>query len=82
MLEVGDGRFALDISGGRATCVPTDAPADLHLDLDVLGSIYLGTHAVRDLAAANRIRSASDEALHMADAAFRSTVPAQMGFHF
>ena len=82
VLEVGDGRFALDISGGRATCVPTDAAADLQLDLDALGSIYLGTHAVRDLAAANRIRGTSQEATALADAAFRSTVPAQMGFHF
>lgn len=76
------GRFAVDITGGHAQCVPTDAPFDLQMNLDVLGSIYLGTHTVRELAAANRIRCATAELLMPTDLAFGSAVPAELGFHF
>ena len=50
MFEVSDGfrsdggRFALEIRDGRARCTPTDAPADVQMDLDVLGSLYFGAH--------------------------------------
>ncbi len=62
VIEIGDGfrsdggRFALEIRGGRARCVRTDAPAELTMDLDVLGSLYLGVHRATTLATANRIR--------------------------
>jgi predicted acetyltransferase len=76
------GRFALQIRGGRARCVPTDAQAEVEMDLDVLGSIYLGVHRASALAAANRIRCAGPETAARLDAAFRSDVPAQLGFGF
>lgn len=76
------GCFALDVQGGQARCVPTEAPADLEFDLDVLGSIYFGVHTVLDLAAANRIRARNRGLLVQADLAFRSDVPAEIGFHF
>jgi predicted acetyltransferase len=88
VLEVGDGfrsdggRFALSIRDGRAECAPTDAPAEFTLDLDVLGSLYLGAHSVALLAAANRIRGSDRAQLARLDAAFRSDVPARLGFHF
>jgi len=76
------GCFALEVQDGKARCVPTDAQADLELDLDVLSSIYLGVHNVLDLAAADRIRSRDRSLLVQADLAFRSDVPAELGFHF
>jgi predicted acetyltransferase len=88
VIEVGDefrsdgGCFALQVRDGVAQCRPTDAPADMELDLDVLGSIYLGSHTVLDLAAANRIRCHDRQLLVQADLAFRSAVPARLGFHF
>jgi predicted acetyltransferase len=45
VLEVRDefrgdgGRFALGIRDGRARCTPTDAPADVQMDLGVLDSL-------------------------------------------
>ncbi len=56
VLEVSDGfrsdggRFALEIRDGRARCTPTDAPADVQMDLDVLGSLYLGAHKASSFA--------------------------------
>jgi predicted acetyltransferase len=76
------GRFALDVRGGRARCTPTEAPADVETDLDVLGSLYLGTHRASSLAQANRLRCKDPELVSHIDAAFVSGVPARMGFHF
>lgn len=76
------GRFALDVRDGVAQCVPTDAPADLQLNTDVLGSLYLGVHSASDLAAAHRIRYRNRDLLQRADLAFRGEVPAALGFHF
>ena len=52
------------------------------MGLDVLGSLYLGVHPAATLAAANRIRGGTSAQLARLDAAFRSDVPAQLGFHF
>lgn len=88
VLEIGDdfrsdgGRFALEVREGVARCSRTDAPADLEFGLDVLGSIYFGVHTVLELAAANRIRCGDRHLLMQADVAFRSAVPAELGFHF
>lgn len=88
VLEISDGfrsdggRFALDIRDGHARCTPTRAPADAELDLDVLGSLYLGTHRATPLAAANRLRAKDPGLIRRLDAAFGSDVPAQIGFDF
>jgi predicted acetyltransferase len=87
VIEISDGfrsdggRFALEVRSGRARCVRTDAQAEFSMDLDVLGSLYLGVHSAATLAAANRIRGADPESQARLDAAFRSDVPAQLGFH-
>ncbi|MGE0776925.1 enhanced intracellular survival protein Eis [Mycolicibacterium sp.] len=77
----GGGRFALQVRDGRARCEPTDAPADVHTDLSVLGSLYLGTHRASTFAAANRLR-ADPGVIRALDAAFVSDVPAQLGYGF
>jgi predicted acetyltransferase len=76
------GRFALEIRGGRAHCVPSDAPAELEMDLDVLGSLYLGAHRASVLAAANRLRTTDSGLMRRLEAAFVSDIPAQLGFFF
>ncbi|MGV0850334.1 enhanced intracellular survival protein Eis [Mycolicibacterium phlei] len=87
VLQIGDGfrgsggRFALQISGGSARCVRSDAPADAELDLDVLGSLYLGTHRASAFAAANRLRGA-ETVIRQLDAAFATDVEAELGFGF
>jgi predicted acetyltransferase len=88
VLEVSDGfrgdggRFALEIRGGRARCTPSDATADMDMDLDVLGSLYLGAHRASALAAANRLRSKDSGLVQRLDAAFVSDVPAELGYGF
>jgi predicted acetyltransferase len=76
------GRFALQIRGGHARCIPTDAPADVELDLDVLGSLYLGGHPPEAFVAANRLRSKDSELVQRLGAAFASDVPAELGYSF
>ena len=88
VIEIGDefrsdgGRFALTIRDGKARCVRTAAAAELQADIDVLGSLYLGVHRAVTLAAAGRIRGGTPELLARLDAAFRSDVPAELGFNF
>jgi len=76
------GRFALDIREGRARCTPTDRPVDVDMDLDVLGSLYMGGHRTSTLSAANRLRSNDSAMIQRLDAAFASDVPAQLGYGF
>ncbi|KUI37125.1 enhanced intracellular survival protein Eis [Mycobacterium sp. GA-2829] len=78
----GGGRFALDVRDGRAECAPTDRPADVHTDLSVVGSLFLGAHKASAFAAAGRLRCADGALLPLIDAAFASDVPAQLGFGF
>lgn len=88
VIEVSDqfagsgGRFALDVRDGRARCTPTDAAPQVQMDLDVLGSLYLGAHRVSPLAMANRVRAADPAVLPRLEAAFLSDVPAQLGYGF
>jgi predicted acetyltransferase len=88
VLEVSDGfrsdggRFALEIRDGRARCVPTGAPADISMDLDVLGSLYFGSHRASIFAAANRLRGNDSELIGRLDAAFASDVCAELGYGF
>jgi predicted acetyltransferase len=88
VLEVSDGfrsdggRFAVQIRDGRARCTPTNADPDIRVDLDVLGSLYLGAHRASSFAAANRLRCNDSRLLQRVDAAFASDVPAELGFGF
>ncbi|MDH6676804.1 putative acetyltransferase [Rhodococcus sp. LBL1] len=76
------GTFALTVRDGRAQCRRTDASPRISLDLDVLGSLYLGAHRVRPFAAAGRVRAASDRDLARFDSAFASDRPAVLGWGF
>jgi predicted acetyltransferase len=76
------GRFALEIRNGRARCTPTDAEADVRMDLDVLGSLYMGAHKASSYAAANRLHTTDSALLARLDAAFVNDVPAVLGYGF
>lgn len=66
VMEVSDpygwtaGVWRLDVVGGRATCTPEGGPSELALDIEDLGSLYLGRSAVWELAGAGRIRGPAD----------------------
>ncbi|BBY64770.1 UPF0256 protein [Mycolicibacterium helvum] len=78
----GGGRFDLSIDDGRARCVPSEASPDVHVDLSVLGSIYLGVHRPSAFARAHRLRCDSPSLLAHLDLAFASAVPAELGYGF
>lgn len=78
----GGGRFVVDIRDGRARCTPTDAPADLEMDVDVLAALYMGGGHVNAFCAANRLRVADPTAARRFGAAFVSEVPAELGYRF
>lgn len=77
----GGGRFVFEVRDGRARCAPTDASADVHLDLSVLGSLYLGAHRASSFAAAQRLHCSAALARQL-DAAFATDEPAELGFGF
>ncbi|MBM6620861.1 GNAT family N-acetyltransferase [Micrococcaceae bacterium RIT802] len=64
------GTYALSVDGGaaRVEVVDDGVPADLELDVALLGSLYLGGTGVRVLAEAGRVQAASDEAVARAAA--------------
>ena len=76
------GRFALTVRDGTAMCTPTDSTPQVVLDLDVLGSLYLGAHRARTFAAANRLQAADPGVLDRVDHAFGADRDAQMGWPF
>lgn len=88
VLEVVDGfrsdggRFALQIRDGQAQCTPTDAPADIRMNLDVLGSLYLGAHHPSVFVNSHRLHSNKTGLIQRLGAAFASDVPAELGYRF
>jgi predicted acetyltransferase len=52
------------------------------MGLDVLGSMYLGSHKASSFASANRLHSNGSGLLARLDAAFVSDVPAVLGYGF
>lgn len=63
------GSYQLVVEAGVGSVqVETDPsePADLELDISLLGSLYLGGTGVRTLAAAGRVRARNDEAVERA----------------
>jgi predicted acetyltransferase len=78
----GGGRYALDVHDGKARCVATDAEADVHTTLSVLGSLYMGWHRASAYATAGRLRCNDSGAVTALDAAFATDVPAELGYGF
>jgi predicted acetyltransferase len=88
VMEISDGflgrggRFDLQVRDGQALCAPTTADADVHTDVAVLGSLYLGAHRASSFAAAHRLHCNDSGVLTALDAAFASEVPAQLAYGF
>ena len=76
------GTYSLTVTDGRATCTRVESEPDIELDIDVLASIYFGTHRARLFAAANRLTARSDASLHALDLTFGTARPAVMGWGF
>jgi predicted acetyltransferase len=56
-----EGSYRLAVSDGVGTCERTNSLADLDLDVDVLGALYLGGADARAYARAGRIRGSQDD---------------------
>lgn len=67
---LGDGTFRLTGGPDGVECVPTNAPADVNLSVDALGSMYLGGERLLTLAAAGLVQADDDRLLARLDRAF------------
>lgn len=76
------GTYSLTITDGRASCTRIESEPDIELDIDVLASIYFGTHRARLFAAANRVTARDEASLHALDLTFGTARPAVMGWGF
>jgi predicted acetyltransferase len=79
---LGGGTFTLTIHNGKARVTPTKDTPDLHTDLSVLGSIYMGAHRASAFATANRLRCNDNYLLRQLDVAFATEVSAELGYGF
>jgi predicted acetyltransferase len=70
ILTENTGRWRLVGDASTASCVPTDAPADLSCTVTELGAVYLGGPTWVALAAAGRVREHRSGALAAATTAF------------
>jgi predicted acetyltransferase len=64
------GRWRLRGDREKAFCEPTESPADVALDIETLGAIYLGGTSLSSLAAAGRVSGGSAESVRDVSAAF------------
>ncbi|RAJ82667.1 sterol carrier protein [Streptomyces sp. PsTaAH-137] len=68
-------RYLLTVREGKAHCAPTDREPDLSLDINDLGSLYLGGTAPSTLVRAGHIHAHHPGAAALADALFRTERP-------
>ncbi|EMY35891.1 hypothetical protein D477_001759 [Arthrobacter crystallopoietes BAB-32] len=82
-LGLAEGKFRLDVDGGRCRVKRLDsaAPADLTLGVDVLGSLYLGGAKARTLAGAGRL-DGGDAAVDRLDRLFGTSAAPYCITHF
>lgn len=73
MLEQNDGRWSVEVRDGVATVERTSDDADLSLNVEELGSTYLGGISFTELAGAGRVEENSQGALRRADAMWHWT---------
>ncbi|KIZ16547.1 GNAT family N-acetyltransferase [Streptomyces natalensis] len=65
------GHHRLTADGGKVSCEPTTAPADLRMAADALGAAFLGGTTLTALAAAGLVQELRPGALALASTAFR-----------
>ncbi|MGB7365260.1 MAG: GNAT family N-acetyltransferase [Rhodococcus sp. (in: high G+C Gram-positive bacteria)] len=76
------GVFRFVTRDGRAEVTPTTGEPDVTLSSSVLGSMYLGAHRARQFAAAGRVTTTSEKALHEFDLVFSTPSQPQIGWFF
>jgi predicted acetyltransferase len=64
------GRWRLRGDREKAFCESTESAADVAMDIETLGAIYLGGTSLTSLAAAGRVSGGSTESVHEVSAAF------------
>jgi predicted acetyltransferase len=64
------GRWRLLGDREKAFCEPTESPADVAMDIETLGAIYLGGTSLTSLAAAGRVSGGSADSVRDVSAAF------------
>jgi predicted acetyltransferase len=64
------GRWRLRGDREKAFCEPTDSPADVTMDIETLGAIYLGGTSLTSLAGAGRVSGGSADSVRDVSAAF------------
>jgi len=69
------GRWRLTVSDGRGRAEPTTDPADLQLEINDLGAVYLGAISFASLGRADRAIELTSEARSRADTMFESPIP-------
>lgn len=69
------GRWRLTVSDGRGRAEPTTDPADLLLEINDLGAVYLGAFSFASLGRAGRTAELSSGARSRADEMFDSPIP-------
>ena len=78
-----EGRFGLSVDGdGIAAVERVGTPADLVLEVDALGSIYLGGAPVTGMARVGRVKELSEGSARLAERMFRSERPPFCTSHF
>ena len=81
MLQVDDpmghaaGSYAVETGAGRAKVARTDEPADVRVDCETLGSLYLGAAHVSTLRRAGRVGGADEAVDRFADMADLAVPP-------
>lgn len=70
LVEANRGRFRLTVKDDVVTCVRTDDPADLSMDVDVLGGAYLGGRSLALYASIGEVTEHTPGALRTTAAAF------------
>jgi len=68
-----DGTYRLEVEDGQATCRPVGMDAEVAMDVNTLGAIYLGGRDAKALARIGRIEGAP-EAVARLDALFRGAI--------
>jgi hypothetical protein len=69
----GGGRYRLDGNADGATCTSTDEPADVALDVDVLGAAYLGGSPLAGYVTAGRIEELTPGSVATLDRGLRTS---------
>ncbi|AHF99375.1 hypothetical protein HALLA_11375 [Halostagnicola larsenii XH-48] len=73
LVEWNDGTFALEVSGGAATCERTAGEANVELDIGALSQLLVGSRSAADLERVGRLQTESASELEVLESLFPET---------